>query len=119
MPSKRKTVAESEAESVQDPHNDDDDDDDDCRARPKRHLAGKGGAASQLEKCADAITREDKRARLTVPSSEEVNKMAPHSPKRRRKRVKRVSELRVGVGERRRPTEASDAETPAVSSGQL
>lgn len=114
MPSKRKTAAEPELDAVQDPQPDNDDD---CRPRPKRVLAGKGGAARQLEKCADAITREDrKRTRLTVPSNEQVNKMAPLPPKRRyRQGVKRASEL-SGSKQRRKPSEAA---TPAVSSGRF
>ncbi|KAI5984762.1 hypothetical protein EDD15DRAFT_2374909 [Pisolithus albus] len=58
--------------------------------RPKRMGAGTGGAAKQLENCANAITRvHPKRLCVAVPSSEPVNKMAPApSPKKGRRHAK-------------------------------
>lgn len=61
----KKQNAESEVKNVQ--H-------DDCNSWPRRAGAGQGGAAEQLEKCADAIMcAQPKQAHLEVSSSQPVN----------------------------------------------
>lgn len=92
---KKRTAAESQVNS------DSDDDfnsqlDPHSPQRPKRNGAGRGGAAKQLERCADAITRPVlKRPRTTIPSDEPVNKLAPPQKKgtrrHKQKHVRTVS----------------------------
>ncbi|KAF8132944.1 hypothetical protein EV363DRAFT_1295737 [Boletus edulis] len=66
--------------------------------RPKRIGAGKGRAAQQLKNYGNAIVRAvPKCARLTVPSSEPINKMVP-SLKKRRQRSKVQSAKGKGKG---------------------
>lgn len=81
--------------------------------RSARTKAGKGGAAEQLEKCADAITHGvAKRARNDVPSDESVNPMAPRtSPRKRRRHV---------IKQPKRSSDANNnAATGTVSSNAL